>query len=96
MFGLVVPGLVEFGFVSGVVVPGCVVLSGFVGVVSGVVVLGVVCGVGVVVVFGVVPGVDPGVPFGFEFVGAGVGATVPEAGDTVPGVAWPGFVWVVP
>jgi hypothetical protein len=105
VFGVVVPGVGEVGFEAGGVVPGVVVLpgvaapgvvdSGLLGAVSGVV-FGAVCGVGVVVVFGVVPGVAPVVPFGFEFVGAGVGATVPEGGETVPGCACPaGAVWPV-
>ena len=75
-------------------VPGLVVDPGLVGVVSGVVLFGLVCGVGVVVVFGVVPGV---VAFGFSLVGAGVGATVPDGGETVPGVALvPGVGLAVP
>lgn len=46
------------------------------------------------VVLGVVPGVVEFGELGFSFVGAGVGATVPEGGDTVPGagVAVPGVV----
>jgi hypothetical protein len=90
VLGVVVPGVGEFGFEAGGVAPGVVLLGavlfpGLLGVVSGVVVLGVVCGVGVVVVFGVAPGV---VAPGFWLVGAGVGATVLDGGETVPGVAW--------
>ena len=77
--GVVVPGAGDVEFPAGGVVPGVLVLPGFVGVVSS--------GVGVGVVFGVVPGsVVPGA-FGFAFVGAGVGVTVPEGGDTVAGGA---------
>ena len=79
--GLVVAGAGELGFEPGVVVLGFV-LPGVVGVVSGVGLLGVVCGFGVEVVSGFVPGVE--VP-GCGVAVSGVGAVVPGAGVVVPG-----------
>jgi len=90
--GLVVPGVGEFGFEAGAVVPGVVfpgAVPGVLGAVSGVLPFGVACGVGVVVVLGVVPGVAfPGAGVAVP----GVGAAVPGVGAAVPGCVVPGVV----